>query len=211
MKDMQVEQLGSRPTIETVIVTSDPYILAPVITDLITIYDDDSEDLDTTIVPIVNEVDIEILDTDLSQILQPMDMGTNLNISERITTHLGKWSQPQAEGGNDQERKEEDQDIEDTTLVGKGNTQDKDQGGALEDKYKSNNQGSIPEEKTPNKEESEEILYFGGKPAGDTPRSQRHEEKNDDEESEETTTKTPNPSSSIETTTPMTTPTKNVT
>jgi hypothetical protein len=52
-----VEQSGPGPTIETVTVTSGPGILAPVIIDLITIYDDDSEDLDATIVPIVNEVD----------------------------------------------------------------------------------------------------------------------------------------------------------
>jgi hypothetical protein len=94
--------------------------------------------------------------------------------------------------------------------LGKGETQDKEQEGAQEDKDESNSEGFYPEEKTLDKEENEEISYVGGTTGGDTLRSKEHEEKNDDEEVGKTT-KNPTPSSPKEMTTPSATTTKNVT
>jgi hypothetical protein len=65
-------------------------------------------------------------------------METSLNTFESITTPSGKGSQPQAEGGSNQERKEEEHSSRDATSVGKNETQDKDKEGALEDKDESN-------------------------------------------------------------------------
>jgi hypothetical protein len=125
VEQVQVEKSGPGLTTEPLTVTPGPSALAPVIADLITIYDDESEDLDNTIVPIINEAATKILDTQLPQGPQPMDMGTNLNTTESITTPLGQGSQPQAEGESGQERKEEEHDTGDATSVGKGETQDK--------------------------------------------------------------------------------------
>jgi hypothetical protein len=51
--------------------------LAPIIADLITIYDDDNEDIDTFMVPIINEASTEIQDTQPSQEPQVMDVSTS--------------------------------------------------------------------------------------------------------------------------------------
>jgi hypothetical protein len=48
-------------------------MLAPVIVDLITIYDDDSEDIDTSTVPIINESNAEIQDAQPPDEPQPIE------------------------------------------------------------------------------------------------------------------------------------------
>jgi len=98
VEQVHVEKSGPGLTIEPLTMTLGPSALAPLITDMIAIYDDDSEDLENTIVPIINEAATKILDTQLTQVPQPMDMGTNLNTTESITSPLGQGSQPQGEG-----------------------------------------------------------------------------------------------------------------
>jgi hypothetical protein len=84
--------------------------VAPIIVDLITIYDDDSEDIDI-ILAIVNEFVTEIPKNQLPQGPHPMDAVTGLNTTENAITPLGQGSQSQAEGGNGQENKKDDYNI----------------------------------------------------------------------------------------------------
>jgi hypothetical protein len=56
---VQIEKLGRVVAPKRLIEAPTTIVLAHVIIDLITIYDDDSDDVDTSVVPILNESNIE--------------------------------------------------------------------------------------------------------------------------------------------------------
>jgi len=81
--------------------------VAPVIVDLITIYDSDPEGIDISIL-IVDETNMRIQDTQ-PQGLQPLDMKTYLNRAKGYTTLSDQVSQPQDEDESGREYQEKGQ------------------------------------------------------------------------------------------------------
>jgi hypothetical protein len=93
-------------TTETLTKTLGTRILAPVIVDLITIYDDDSDDIDTSTVPIINEANTEIQDTQPPKEPQPMEVAMVPGTTENITTQSELGSQPSKEEEAQDEKNE---------------------------------------------------------------------------------------------------------
>jgi hypothetical protein len=76
MEQVQVRKLGPEVTIETLIETLSTTSLAPVIIYLIIIYDDDSDDMGISSVPIIHEANTKIQYAQPPKETQPMEVET---------------------------------------------------------------------------------------------------------------------------------------